>query len=324
MEGISPADRQWYPFIHRDEVLEIGTEGDGKGGERFVFNHPAQWDIDNNRPKRVRRKSKLVIEMEARKAIDEKLDNEIRLTREKYQLIEHQLGRLHRIEELVAPGGLSLEIFLDRLVLSLQDLPSKTGLAELAGMGIERWARLAAAVATPTPCQSPGPSANTDVSGKQAAGSMISSNPGPSKADDAPASGAPAVQNPNPVSEASALIGPETQPPAGGKPKSVAIGSSHKQGRPRSNVPWPPKADFLEMLWLKPGTQIARDLGCGAPAIFARADELDLPRPDPTHWITKKFGDRVEIPEKIKNRIKQLRLQENATAPGAPSLPTKN
>jgi hypothetical protein len=42
LEGIIPATRNWYPFTHRKFVLLIGTESNGNGGERYVFNHPSE------------------------------------------------------------------------------------------------------------------------------------------------------------------------------------------------------------------------------------------------------------------------------------------
>jgi hypothetical protein len=312
MEGINTTTRQWYLFAYRNEVLSIGRESDGEGGERFVFNHPTEWDLKNNRTKRVRRNSKVVIEMEARKAVDEKLDNEVRLTREKYQALEKQLHRLHRIEEVVAPVGLSLEIFLDRLVQSLPHLPPKISPAELVEIGIERFTEMATDITATTPSEIPGSFATTDISGQGPASSTISSNPALSKAAEA--------QETNPATATPVQIGSGAQASAQVcyDPKSAAPESGHKRRRRRIKVQWPSKPDFLEMLWHKRGTQIARDLGCWASTVLAKADELGLPRPEPFYWITKKFGEPVEIPESIKILITHLRLEAQETACGVP------
>jgi hypothetical protein len=80
-----------------------------------------------------------------------------------------------------------------------------------------------------------------------------------------------------------------------------------------SKLQWPPKADFLELLWTKRGTQIARELNRHDSTVFAMADALELPRPPKDYWLKRKFGDVVEIPDHIKDLIRQLREGENRT-----------
>lgn len=79
---------------------------------------------------------------------------------------------------------------------------------------------------------------------------------------------------------------------------------SRKIGRPRNEIPLS-KPDLLEQLWLKPMTQIARELGCSKPTIKYYARELKLP--PPYFWQQMKFGDKITIPEKIQSLIMTLR-----------------
>jgi hypothetical protein len=86
------------------------------------------------------------------------------------------------------------------------------------------------------------------------------------------------------------------------------------------SIQWPSKPDLLKMLWTKRGTQIGRELHCDADTVFSMAEELGLPRPESTHWLTRKYGDTVEIPDPIKNLIARLRQEAQATSLAAPSV----
>jgi hypothetical protein len=122
MEGIASPARDWYAFNYRDFVLSIGTESAGKGGQRFVFNHPTEWDDKNNRPKRIRRQSQAAIELEARNVIDRELDHPA-------QPDDGKLNRLRQLRQEAESLGLSPELLSNRSLPSLKNLPPEMRVA---------------------------------------------------------------------------------------------------------------------------------------------------------------------------------------------------
>jgi hypothetical protein len=316
MEGIGINTGEWYDFPYRDYVLPIGTESDGRGGKRFVFNHPTTRDLANNRPKRVRRDSRPMIEMEARKVIDEILDNQVRLSREEFQQIHVQLNLLRRLEQAVAPLALSPESFLDQLVASLQRLRLGVTSKALVEIWTEQLAQASTGATTAVPTTDPALPAKADarVSEKQRAKPLDNSVPETEPnalADDGPSSATttPAIINENPKPQTLQLA------PVPSRLESVSEKPKRRRSSPRFDIRWPAKPEFLEWLWTKRGTQIGRELGCDGTTVLAKADELGLERPKPDYWSTKRYGDAVEIPDSIKDMILQLRKAAQESIP---------
>jgi len=210
--------------------------------------------------------------------IDEMLDNVVHLTREEFQAVEEQRNRLCRMEETVAPLGLSLEMLLDKLMPSLKLLPPMISPAEVMRKGMDHLPQVAPAVTATMPCQSPGSLTTPDISDHEHEGVIVPPNPALSKEVDARELETPVAQDSEPARATPAQIEQGTQPLVGCDPKSPAPESGQKRRRRRIKTQWPSKSEFLQMLWLKRATQIAKDLDCGAPAVLAKADELGLRR----------------------------------------------
>jgi hypothetical protein len=317
---------EWYDFKYRDFVLPIGTESDGRGAERFVFNHPTIRDAKNDRPKRFRRDSRAIIEMEARKVIDEILDDQVRLFRKEFQALTERGDRLHRMEQQAAPLSLPLETFIDRAVRLSKQLPKGVVLTDILQRAIDDLE----GAQSPTRPVAPSRSLDSGTQGNKAAKtSPISTSAVPSPPQ-APASersrptaqGIVAAEAAGAVSDEVAGargFGPQPSAQTGSLPGAVPVGASRKR-RSRMSIQWPSKPDLLKMLWTKRGTQIGRELHCDADTVFSMAEELGLPRPESTHWLTRKYGDTVEIPDPIKNLIARLRQEAQATSLAAPSV----
>jgi len=64
-------------------------------------------------------------------------------------------------------------------------------------------------------------------------------------------------------------------------------------------IKWPTKAQFLHMLWEKPATQIAAELGCCQASALMRAKELDLPRPGHGYWQKKPAGIATAVRDDV-------------------------
>lgn len=280
MEGVGVLTGEWYNLLYRGEIVPIGTEGDGRGGSRYVFNHPRDRDARTNRLIRFRRDSKVMIEADARKVIDELLDNQVRISREEVRSMHEQLDRFRRMEEMAVLMGLELEPFLHQTLKQLQQLPAGVSLEQIVRAGIASHAETTVVVRSEGPPASPGQT-TSEVSVE----SMIDST---------------------------------------GVPEAVPPGVSHKRRKANKDITWPSKPDFLERLWTKRGTQIARELGCRADQVFAKADELRLQRPDPLYWARKKYGDPIEIPETIRQEIEQLRKQMQTNPPNHSAVDPKH
>jgi hypothetical protein len=249
LEGVSAPES--YLFVHREKVLSIRTESDGRR-LRFVFQHPTE--LTGTRARRVHRDSKAMIEMEARKAIDEVLDESVAIPKKDYEALQKELARLRALEQV-----------------ALNHLPDPGRVASAPTADPDPIRTI------PLPCAAPDLDHHTGV------------------------------------------------PPASAPGSSAAAETSDRQSRKRTHkVSWPPKADLLEMLWTRCGTQIARELGCDPKSVFKQARLWDLPRPPHTHWLKRKYGDPIVIPEAIAAQIARLRLQRLETHPeaGGPSHKT--
>ena len=71
-------------------------------------------------------------------------------------------------------------------------------------------------------------------------------------------------------------------------------------------IKWPAKAQFLHMLWEKPATQIAAELGCCQASVLMRAKELDLPRPGHGYWQKKTAGIETAVRDDVGILMAQL------------------
>jgi len=315
LEGIIPATRNWYPFTHRNVVLLIGTESNGNGGERYVFNHPGEWDEKNNRPKRFRRSSKEAIENDARNVIDNELAK---------PALPGGDGpnRPGPMEQGAAPPAvLSLEMLLDRLAPWLKQLSPEASPIEAIEKGIRLLVESTGAARNPAPAAAP----ELPVAAAAPENKLETPTPGmPTTAGSggaAPHPATPPASEPGSV-EKNAAVAPggasKTPCPAG--PGQVAAPLCKHR---KSKIQWPATPEFLEMLWLQRGTEIARQLGCGAGIVLNKADELGLPRPEPMYWGRKKYGDPVEIPGNIKAQIAQLRSGAATVSPTTPPVPAE-
>lgn len=282
MEGLEVAAREHYDFSYRDRTIRINTESAGRGAFRYVFNHPTAWDDANNRPARIRRTTKVDIETEGRKAIDELLGNQVQLPRQSFDLLTARSDRLGQIEFQLSSVGLSLE----------------SAIASLSRL------RFGSSQQYNNPVASPG-AASTDVgeTNKDNDPEAVATPPPTSMASHHPKDlGTATAANDNPKPTA-----PKKKKDDGSSPRAVDSKTYPERRKRESRIVWPPKADLLEMLWTKRGTQIARELICRPETVFAKADELDLPRPESDHWLRHKYGDAIEIPEHIKALISELR-----------------
>jgi hypothetical protein len=81
----------------------------------------------------------------------------------------------------------------------------------------------------------------------------------------------------------------------------------------RARITWPSsKADFLQDLWDLPATHIAKRLECSQSMVFRKADEWDLPRPGPGYFQRKREHTPVEMSQKARERLAELRAEEAA------------
>jgi hypothetical protein len=64
-------------------------------------------------------------------------------------------------------------------------------------------------------------------------------------------------------------------------------------------IKWPPKAKFLHLLWEKPATHIAEELGCCQGTILIRAKDLGLPTPGFGYWQRKRLGLEMPISDAV-------------------------
>jgi len=71
-------------------------------------------------------------------------------------------------------------------------------------------------------------------------------------------------------------------------------------------VKWPAKAQFLHLLWDKPATHIAAELGCCQASVLTRAKELNLPRPGHGYWQKKTAGIATVVPDDVKILMAKL------------------
>src|SRR3569832_2783631 len=76
MEGLNSLAPERYIFTHREHVIVIRTETDGRQ-TRFTFNHPCELNASRTRAKRIRREAKAMIEAEACQAINKLLDQTV-------------------------------------------------------------------------------------------------------------------------------------------------------------------------------------------------------------------------------------------------------
>lgn len=295
-EGVSFVAPEWYDFHYRDEVLPIGTESAGGGRVRYILNHPTAWDAENDRALRIRRNSKAEIESEARRIIDELVGNQVRLTRAVFESLTARAERLDQIEHQLSALGLSLESVLKSLLKSgTGDLPQPKACAvpqekpveddQGKNRGVLAKEEVPASVGT-TGSVPPTESTNTEVA------AIATSSNG-------------SLRTPKPEENKGAETSPETIPSE----------PNPKRRKRASSLVWPPKADFLEMLWTKRGTQIARELNRHSNTVLLKADELGLPRPESNHWLKQKYGEVMEIPEHIRVMIAELRREANSVRP---------
>ena len=84
--------------------------------------------------------------------------------------------------------------------------------------------------------------------------------------------------------------------------------------RRRKAIAWPSKAELLRLIWAKPLTHIARELGCSTVAVFLRANRLKLPTPGMAYWHRKRMGIEMEIPEEVKALMEALDIEEAGSA----------
>jgi len=91
---------------------------------------------------------------------------------------------------------------------------------------------------------------------------------------------------------------------AGGKPTSQNT-SAHPQPA-YTQIPgcigpinWPSKARLLHLLWEKPATHIADDLGCSQASVLMRAKALALPKPGHCYWQKKTAGIELGVPAEV-------------------------
>lgn len=82
-------------------------------------------------------------------------------------------------------------------------------------------------------------------------------------------------------------------------------------------IEWPPTNQLLHLLWDKPATHIAGDLGCCQASVLIRAKDLGLPKPGHGYWQKKTAGVEVEIPPEVKVLMAKL----DAEALGAKENP---
>lgn len=75
---------------------------------------------------------------------------------------------------------------------------------------------------------------------------------------------------------------------------------------PRPAIEWPPDAEFLQMLWSKPATHIARELGCSNQLVHCRANDLGFPTPGIGYWQKKIAGIEVGIPPEVEQLLARL------------------
>ncbi len=300
MEGCEPPSRVWYPFSHREVTLLIGTESAGGGGERFVFNHPTEWDEKNGRPKRVRRRSKSEIEQEARRVVDEMLDKQAQGAGSPAEPPTGQTERLHQLENAFSALGFSFESALE-LVSQWQsgDSPRSNGSFPLAE--------------GPVLC---GPAENDGTLSREVHGAS------------APAGNSESLNerecpelSENEAFSDSVLKEPECEDHQNRQASPIAAPSGRKPYKRASKLLWPSKADFLEMLWTKRATEIGRELNRHPRTVTDKADELELPRPDSRHWQKQKYGEVMEIPEHIKALISELRREAQTAADSNGSAP---
>ena len=307
LEGIIPATRNWYPFTHRKFVLLIGTESNGNGGERYVFNHPSEWDEKNNRPKRFRRSSKEAIENDARNTIDN-------------ELAKSALpgGDGPNPPRRMAQGAarqvvLSLEMLLDRLAPWLKQLPPEVSPIDAIEKGMRLLVEGAGIIKNATPVANLDLPATTDALENKRETPTPSIQIAAGSCGETPRPPAPAANELGLVEKNAELArvavlqsSPSAEPP----PVAAQLRNNRK-----SKVQWPSKPEFLEMLWLKRRTEIARKLGCDASTVLHKAEELGLPRPETMFWARKKYGDPIEIPDRIKAQIAQLRNEATTVSP---------
>ncbi|HZM04758.1 MAG TPA: hypothetical protein VFC44_17275 [Candidatus Saccharimonadales bacterium] len=71
-------------------------------------------------------------------------------------------------------------------------------------------------------------------------------------------------------------------------------------------IKWPAKAQFLHLLWDKPATHIAAELGCCQASVLARAKELNLPRPGHGYWQKKTAGIATIVSNDVKILMAKL------------------
>jgi hypothetical protein len=64
-------------------------------------------------------------------------------------------------------------------------------------------------------------------------------------------------------------------------------------------INWPSKAQLLHLVWEKPATHIAKDLGCSQASVLMRAKSLGLPKPGHCYWQKKTAGIDLGVPTEV-------------------------
>jgi hypothetical protein len=108
------------------------------------------------------------------------------------------------------------------------------------------------------------------------------------------------------------------------QPYPSGDGKADGNSAPRRNSPartcrfkaeWPSKAMFLEMLWGMPATKIGKLLGVSDVAVAKRAKALGLETPDHSYRTKMSLNLKVEMPERIQQKLQILRREDAASKP---------